>query len=82
MMVSLPQKKLNKLVERDSATLLLSKRYIWEVAEVIRLIVSSFPAIKLPRLHYRHLEFSKVNALPKKKLNDFDAACSLSQETK
>ena len=58
MMVSLPQEKRNKLVERASATLLLSKRSIREVAEVIGLIVSSFPVIKLARLHYRHLEFS------------------------
>ena len=79
--VSLPQEKLNKLIERASATLLHSKRSIREVTEVIGLIVSSFPAIKLARLHYRHLEFSKVNAM-KKKLNDFNAACSLSQETK
>ena len=49
------------------------------MAEVIGLIVSSFPAIKLARLHYRHLKFSKINAL-KDNLND--AACSLSQEAK
>ena len=51
------------------------------MAEVIGLIVSSFPAIKLARLHYRHLLFSKINALTEN-LNDFDAACSLSQEAK
>ena len=79
--VSLPQEKLNSLIERASATLHHSKRSIREVAEVIGLIVSSFPAIKLARLHYRHLEFSKFNAL-KGNLNDFDAACSLSQEAK
>ena len=83
MTVSLPQEKLNKLIEMASATLLHSKRSIREVAEVIGLIVSSFPAIKLARLHYRHLEFSKVNALKKEQqMNDFNAACSLSQETK
>ena len=72
---------LNKLIERASATLHHSKRSIQEVAEVIRLIVSSFPAIKLARLHYRHLEFSKINAL-EQNLNNFDAACSLSQGAK
>ena len=61
MTVSLPQEKLNKLVERALATLHHTKRSIREVAEVIELIVSSFPAIKLARLHYLHLEFSKVN---------------------
>ena len=80
MMVSLSQEKLNKLIERASATLTHSKRSIQVVAEVIGLIVSSFPAIKLTRLHYRHLDFSKVEDL--KKNFDFDAACSLSQETK
>ena len=79
MTVSLPQEKLNKLIERASATLHHSKRSIREVAKVIGLIVSSFPAIKLTRLHYRHLEFSKINAL-EENLNNFDAACSLSQE--
>ena len=66
MTVSLPQEMLNKLIERAPATLPHFKRSIREVAEVIGLIVSSFPAIKLARLHYRHLEFSKVNALKKK----------------
>ena len=81
MTVSLPQEKLNKPIERASATLHHSKRSVQEVAEVIGLIVYSFPAIKLARLHYRHLEFSKINAL-KENLNDFDAACSLSQGAK
>ncbi|XP_068671103.1 uncharacterized protein [Montipora foliosa] len=81
MAVSLPQEKLNKLVERASATLHHSKRSVREVAEVIGLIVSSFPAIKLARLHYRHLQFSKINAL-KENLNNFNAACSLSQGVK
>ena len=79
--VSLPQEKLNKLTERASATLQNSKRSIREVGEVIGLIVSSFPAIKLARLDYRHLEYYKVNAL-KENLSDFDAACPLSQEAK
>ena len=59
--VSLPQGKLNKLIERASATLHHSKRSIREVVEVIGLIVSSSPVIKLARLHYRHLEFFKVH---------------------
>ena len=80
MTVSLLQEKL-KLIERASPTLLNSKRSIREVAEVIALILSSFSATKLARLHYRHLKFSKVFAM-KKQLNDFDAACSLSLEAK
>ena len=67
MMVSLPQEKLNKLIERASATLPHSERSIRVVAEVIGLIVSSFPTIKLASLHYLHLEFSEVKALKKKK---------------
>ena len=41
------QEKLNKLIERASATLHHPKRSIREVAEVIGLIVSSFPAHQL-----------------------------------
>ena len=81
MAVSFPQEKLNKLIERASATLHHSKRSVREVAEVIGLIVSSLQVIKLARLHYRHLEFSKINAL-KQNLNNFVAAYSLSQGVK
>ena len=62
MTVSLPEEKLNKLKEQTS---LWGKPQcsIRELAHVIGLIVSSFPAIKPARLHYRDLEVCKLTAL-------------------
>ena len=82
MTVSLPQEKLNKLCPLYTTLNDLFGKWLIYIREVVNgLIVCSFQAIKLARLHYRHLEFSKFNAL-KETLNDFDAACSLSQEAK
>lgn len=36
---------------------------IREVAQVIKLIVSSFPAVQYAQLHYRTLESEKIHAL-------------------
>ena len=63
MTVSLPEEKLNKLKEQ---TLSLSRKpqcSIHELAHVIGLIVSCFPAIKPARLYYRDLEVCKLAAL-------------------
>ena len=45
------------------------------------MMVSSFTGIEFGRLHYRHLESVKVQAL-KAALGDFDQACVLSEEAK
>ena len=53
---------------------------IRELAHVIGLLVSSFPGVQFGRLHYRHLELDKVEALKISKGN-YDAQARLSQET-
>ena len=78
MTVSLPEVKLNKLKEQ---TLSLWKRpqcSIRELAHVIGLIVSSFPAIKPASLYYRDLEVCKLAALSSSD-GDYNAIVSLSQ---
>ena len=78
MTVSLPGEKLNKLKEQ---TLSLSRKpqcSIRELAHVIGLIVSSFPAIKPARLYYRDLEVCKLAALSSSD-GDYNAIVYLSQ---
>ncbi|KAK2551482.1 hypothetical protein P5673_027670 [Acropora cervicornis] len=78
MTVSLPEEKLNKLKEQ---TLSLSRKpqcSIRELAHVIGLIVSSFPAIKPARLYYRDLEVCKLAALSSSD-GDYNAIVYLSQ---
>ena len=57
--VSLPEEKLNKLKEKTLSLWEKPRCSIRELAHVIGLIVSSFPAIKPARLYYRHLEVCK-----------------------
>ena len=52
-----------------------------EVAQVIGLIVSSFPGVQFGELHYRHLERNKILALQANK-GDYDATMSLSKEAR
>ena len=78
MTVSLPEEKLNKLKEQ---TLSLSRKpqcSIRELAHVIGLIVSSFPAIKSARLYYCDLEVCKLAALSSSD-GDYNAIVYLSQ---
>ena len=63
MTVSLPEEKLNKLKEQTLSLWEKSQCSIRELAHVIGLIVSYFPAIKPARLYYRHLEVCKLAAL-------------------
>ena len=53
---------------------------IRELAHVIGLLVSSFPGVQFGRLHYRHLELDKVEALKISKGN-YDAKAMHSQES-
>ena len=62
MTVSLPEKKLNKLQEQTLPLWEKPQCCIREIAHVIGLIVSSFPAIKPARLYHRDLEVCKLEA--------------------
>ena len=76
--VSLPEEKLNKLKEQTLSLWERPQCSIRELAHVIGLIVSSFPAIKPARLYYSHLEVCKLAGLSSSD-GDYNAIVSLSQ---
>ena len=78
MAVSLPEEKLNKLKEQTLVLWEKSQCSIRELAHVIGLVVSSFPAIKPARLFYRDLEVCKLEALSCSN-GDYNAIVYLSQ---
>ena len=63
MTVSLPQNKLNRLMTQSSLLREKTCCTIRDLAHVIGLIVSSFPAIRPAKLYYRELEALKQKAL-------------------
>ena len=78
MTVSFPEEKLNKLKEQALSLWEKPQCSIRELAHVIRLIVSSFPAIKPVRLYYRDLKVCKLAALSSSD-GDYNAIVCLSQ---
>ena len=76
--VSLPEEKLNKLKEQTLALWEIPQCSIRELAHVIGLVVSSFPAIKPAKLYYRDLEVCKLEALSCSN-GDYNAIVYLSQ---
>ena len=78
MTVSLPEEKLNKLKEQTLSLPRKPQCSIRELAHVIGLIVSSFPAIKPARLYYRDLEVCELAALSSSD-GDYNAIVYLSQ---
>ena len=81
MTVSLTARKKEHLLSKCKHLLKARKLTIREVAELIGLIVSSFTAVEFGRLHYRHLELNKVQAL-KVAAGDFDKPIVLTDEAK
>ena len=81
MTVTLTELKRAKLSNKCSLVLKDNGRTIRSVAELIGLIVSSFTGAEYGRLHFRHLEADKVQAL-KVAAGNFDAPCYLSYEAK
>ena len=81
MTVSLTARKKENLLSKCTQLLKARKLTIRAVAELIGLIVSSFTAVEFGRLHYRHLELNKVQAL-KGAAGDFDASIVLTDEAK
>ena len=74
-----PKKKLKIM---DKARKLLSGRIsIRMVASFVGNLTSSFEAVPMGRLHYRHIELSKTLSL-KKQRGDFDAPCILSDKAR
>lgn len=81
MTVSLPKEKLDHLITQASA--LYNKTFctVRNLAHMIGLIVSSFPAIKPAKLYYRELDALKQRALHENEDN-FEAEICLSDEAK
>ena len=80
MTVCLPTEKVLRIKERCSKLLSNASISIQELAEVIGLLVSSFPGVIHGPLFYRNLETDKTMALRQNKGN-FQALVSLSQES-
>ena len=78
MTVSLPEEKLSKLKEQTLSSWGKLQCSIRELAHVIGVIVSSFPAVKPARLYYRDLEVCKLSALSSSD-GDYNAMVYLSQ---
>lgn len=81
MAVSLTQEKKAKLKWLCLESLEKENQVIWFVAQVIDKIVSSLPGVEFGRLHYRHLERDKIQAL-RRSLGDYDILMHLSKVAK
>ena len=81
MTVSLPTRKVDNLIRKCKHALNAVRFTIRELAELIGILVSSFTAVEFGRLHYRHLEAVKVQAL-KGSAGNFDAIVVISPEAK
>ena len=78
MNVTLPSTKVLKIKDKCSKLYMSHNLSIRDVASVIGLIVSTFPAVKFGPLHYSSLENDKIQALAISKGN-FGHAMSLSK---
>ena len=81
MIVTLPLEKINKVVSLCKKLYNVAMVSIREVAKVIGVLVSCFPAVEYGRLYYRELEKAKINAL-KSHLGNFDEQMVVSAEMK
>ena len=74
--ISLPQEKIQRLTDFAKYLLCKDSPFIREVAHLIGLMVSSFPAFEKGQLFYRRLEIAKTEALSCCN-NDFDSHMSI-----
>ena len=81
MAVSLTQEKKAKLKWLCLEALEKGNQVIWFVAQVIDKIVSSLPGVEFGRLHYRHLERDKIQAL-RRSQGVYDILMHLSEAAK
>ena len=80
MTLTLTCRKKNKIIQK-AKNALNGKVTIRMLASLVGNLTSSFEAVPLGRLFYRHIELDKTLALKKSKGN-FDALCHLSQEAR
>ena len=81
MTIRLPPTKAERVRLACQSLLCKSKMSIREVAQVIGLIVSSFPGVQFGELYYRNLEKDKILALQISK-GDYDSPVYLSNESR
>ena len=81
MTVKLPPIKTAKIKSACQKLVLNCNPTIRELAQVIGLIVSSFPAVQYAQLHYRTLESEKIHAL-KVNAGNYESTMTLSQMAK
>ena len=81
MTVSLTPEKASKLKSEVWCVLSCERPTIREIAQVIGLIISSFPGVMYGQLHFRVTEHEKSEAL-KQKAGDFDATMSLTPQAR
>ena len=81
MTVSLTPEKASKLKSEVWCVLSCERPTIREIAQVIGLIISSFPGVMYGPLHFRVTEHEKSEAL-KQKAGDFDATMSLTPQAR
>ena len=81
MTVSLPEKKVKKIVQACTELYGLSKVKIRNVAQVLGLMVSSFSAVEYGPLFYRNTEHAKIQAL-KCHAGDYESVMCVSPEIK
>lgn len=79
MTVTLPERRLDKIVKSCSSLASRNKAKIREVARVVGLLVAAIPAVELGKLHYRILERAKIEAL-KVEQGNFDKLMKISKE--
>lgn len=63
MTISLPERRILKVIQACEKLRNKSRDKIREVARVTGLLVAAFPAVELGKLHYRQLEAEKIAAL-------------------
>ena len=76
LLISLPQEKIQKLTDFAKYLLCKDSPFIREVARLIGLMISSYPAFEKEKLFYRRLEIEKTEALSCCN-NDFDSHMSI-----
>lgn len=81
MTITLPECRKEKIVQNCNQLLLKRQDKPREVAQVIGLLVTAFPAVELGKLHYRQLETAKIEALRKEEGN-FDKWMEITDEMK
>ncbi|XP_076058479.1 uncharacterized protein LOC143035496 [Oratosquilla oratoria] len=81
MIVTLPIRRKERILLGCKQLIAKTSDKIREVARVIGLLVTAFPAVELGKLHYRHLESAKITAL-RRSYGNFEDKMLITDEMK